>query len=262
MSAPRLLRSALLSQVAGVTHGFSTRTGGVSAGRHASLNLGGQRDDEPEAVRENRLRFAAALGRPLDTVVLGEQRHGARVTVVARGEGTPLPSGGRGHRGIDAVITAESGPLLTVLSADCVPILLASEGGEAVGAVHAGWRGTAAGVVRNAVQALGETYGVSPRRLVAAVGPAIGACCYEVDGPVIKAFGAGHPALKPVGEGHAMLDLAAANVAQLVDMGVRRDRIELLPYCTACRTDLFYSVRREGEPTGRFGGGITIGPPA
>lgn len=256
-----LLRSALLAAVPGVVHGFSTRAGGVSAGRHASLNLGSTASDDLDAVRENRRRFAAAFGRSLESLVLGEQRHGDRVAAVSAGDGPPLAAGGRGCPSVDATMTAEAGPLLAVLSADCVPILMASDDGRAVAAVHAGWRGAAAGVAGNAVRAMRETYGVEPARLVVAIGPAIGGCCYEVDGPVIEAFGATHPALRPSAEGrdgHAMLNLREANVAQLVEAGVDRARIDVLPHCTACRTDLFYSVRGEGEPTGRFGGGIAI----
>jgi YfiH family protein len=258
MADVALLRSSLLAAVPGVVHGFSTRAGGVSEGRLASLNLGGSRGDDTASVRENRRRLAAAFGRPVDALALGEQRHGSDIAAIGADDGARLPTGGRGFRGVDAVMTDEPGPLLAVLSADCVPILLASHDGGAVAAVHSGWRGTAAGVLRNTVRSMSETYGVQPDRMVAAIGPAIGPCCYEVDGPVIEAFGAANAALSPGRPGHAMLDLQAANRAQLIEEGVDPVRIDALDYCTSCRTDLFYSARREGEPTGRFAGAITI----
>ena len=259
---PPLLRSQLLSGVPRVRHGFSTRAGGVSPAPLDSLHLGTSPADVPGDVRENRRRFSAVLGCPPGALALGEQRHGSAVAP-ADGSGVELLSGGRGYRGVDALMTNEPGTALTVLSADCVPILLAVDDGRAIAAVHAGWRGTAAGVTTNAVAALCRRYGVQPRRLVAVLGPAIGACCYEVGAPVIEAFGgAAHPAMRPSRPGrpgHVMLDLRAANALQLREIGLDKDRIEVLgDYCTSCRADLFYSHRRDGEPTGRFAGGIAL----
>lgn len=256
MSGVPLLRSALLAAVPGIDHGFATREGGVSGGPYASLNLGASAGDDPASIRANRRRFAAAFARPLDALVIGEQRHGSDVAVA--GEGPMLAAGGRGQAGVDAVITDARGPLLMVLSADCVPILMAAADGRAVAAVHAGWRGAAEGVVANAVRGLWEAYGVAASELVVAIGPAIEGGCYEVDRPVIEAFGAGHPALAPGRPGRAMLDLAGAAAAQLVEAGVAPERTEALPYCTACRADLFFSYRRDGDPTGRTGAAIGL----
>ena len=250
-----LLRSALLDTVPGIVHGFSTREGGVSTGPIASLNLSRGIEDI-ELVRENRRRFAAAFGRPVDALVFAEQRHGNSVAIANKGDARP--AGGHWHPGVDALISDRPDLLLIILAADCLPILIATDDGRVVAAVHAGWRGTAANVARHAVAALQREYGVAPERLVAAIGPSIGPCCYEVDGPVIDAFGAGHEALLPGRPDHAMLDLRLANVRQLEGAGLRPERIEVLDYCTSCRTDLLYSHRREGEPSGRFAGAITI----
>ena len=259
-----LLRSTLLSTIPRVRHGFSTRAGGVSAAPFDSLHLGSSSTATPNDVRENRCRFSAAFGFAPEALALGEQRHGSAVAVAATGKsGVDLPAGGRGYPGVDALITNTPGTLLTVLSADCVPILLALDDGSAIAAVHAGWRGTVAEVAPIAVAALCRRYGAEPQRLVAVLGPAIGGCCYEVDGPVIEAFGgADHPSMRPSRPGrpgHVMLDLRAANAVQLREAGLASERIEVLgDYCTSCRGDLFYSHRRDGEPTGRFAGGIAL----
>lgn len=251
-----LLRSSPLDGVPGIRHGFGTRQGGASSGRFSSLNLSTATGDALDTVRENRRRFANAFGLPLGAMLLAEQRHTSRVALaeVAR----PLPAGGFGHPGVDALVTDRRGLLLTALAADCVPILLAADDGSAVAAVHAGWRGTVAGVVREAVAKLQRLFEVEPSRIVAAIGPGIGPCCYEVDRPVLDAFGHDHPALTAKRGGRAMLDLAAANRLQLIEAGVDAGRIDDLALCTGCRTDLFYSHRVEGEPTGRFGTSIVL----
>ena len=168
-----------------------------------------------------------------------KQVHGARVINAREG-------GLAGNA--DALVTDTPGLPIAVFSADCVPLLLYDPDGRRLAAVHAGWRGTAQSVARATVEALVEAGG-RPERLLAAIGPSIGPCCYEVDKPVIaqldRAFSGRWGAwVRSVGAGKWMLDLWAANEDQLRAAGIPGGRISNPRLCTGCRTDLFYSYRR------------------
>ena len=249
-----------LAGEAGVTHAVTARHGGVSPPPYHTLNLGLGSGDTPERVRANQEILARALD--LDAALLTRQRqvHGAGVAVIRRPADLP-PDGFLGD--YDALVTAVPGVALVVRVADCVPVLLYDPVRRATGAVHAGWRGTVAGAVREAVRALTEAFGTRPADLLAGVGPAIGPCCYEIDTPVMdavrRAFGEGAAdLLRPVDAGHARLDLWEANRRLLLAAGVPAERIQVAHLCTACRTDLFFSHRREGPATGRFAGVIAL----
>jgi len=235
-----------LSAVDGVGHVFSTRVGPGGE----EFDLGAHDDsDEPFDARRSLLCRAAGLAgqRPL----MLRQVHGDRI---ARGteaaEGEPLAA--------DGIIRSRGetpGLAAGVRSADCVPVLFADSEGGAVAAVHAGWRGTAAGIVARAVELL-EATGVPAGRLIAAIGPAIGPCCYEVGQEVAQAVArAAGVSLQTVfrrdGES-GNLDLPGANRLQLRRAGLRAEGIHSAPWCTACQTDLLYSYRRSGGPTGRL----------
>ncbi|HTO09073.1 MAG TPA: polyphenol oxidase family protein [Myxococcota bacterium] len=146
----------------------------------------------------------------------------------------------------DAVWSAEPGAAVGVVTADCVPILLACRDGRAVCAVHAGWRGTAARIAALAVRAFARATGAPARELVAAIGPHIGPCCYEVDAPVLAAIPE-RSVFRAARPGHAMLDLFAANRAQLVGAGVPARAIERVGGCTACDSLRYVSYRRDKQ---------------
>jgi YfiH family protein len=143
----------------------------------------------------------------------------------------------------DALVTSSPGLLVSVRSADCYPILLADTKHRAVAAVHAGWRGTAGQVVLETVARMRDQFGTSPADIVAAIGPGIGKCCYEVGAEVGRLFGL---------EGAGRIDLAEANRCQLIDAGVDDPRIDVLGGCTRCDAARFYSFRRENEQAGRM----------
>ena len=156
-----------------------------------------------------------------------------------------VPAGGRpgvvGHG--DALLENAPGSVVAVKTADCIPILLVDSRQRAVAAVHAGWRGTAAGIARRAVEAMRERFGTLPADLHAAIGPGIGKCCYEVGPEVAARFG------EP---GRAHIDLAEANRRQLLDAAVTPERIYASNLCTMCRPEEFYSFRRDKEAAGRL----------
>lgn len=253
MTTPHLLASPLLRS-AGFPHTFTTRQGGVSAGAYASLNLGRGVDDDPEAVRANRTLVARALGLDPDRHVEADQVHGAVVAVVGAAQA------GRSMPDADGLAAAEPGTVVAVHAADCVPLLLADPKRGAVSAVHAGWRGTAAGIAVQAVRVLAERLGSDPEDLLVAIGPAIGPCHYEVDEPVLERMRRWpwwDQVAVPNGGGRWQLDLQAANRRQLLESGVRPGHIDVLALCTYHHPDLFYSHRRD-RVTGRMAAMIAV----
>ena len=164
-----------------------------------------------------------------------KQIHSA-TCVAARGRAGMLGQG-------DALLENTLGAVVAVKTADCIPILLADERLRAVAAVHAGWRGTVAGIVARAVEAMAREFGTRPEDMHAAIGPGIGKCCYEVGPEVAAHFGE---------SGRAHIDLAEANRRQLVECGIPGQRIYVANLCTQCRADEFYSFRRDREIAGRL----------
>ena len=231
-----ILRSRLL---AGLPHGFTTRDGGVSAVPFDRLNLGDLVGDDPSAVDENWRRLAAATGLGFARV---RQVHGAEVV---EAEGPCLPG-----READAVVSRRPGLAACVAVADCVPVLLADPAAGVVAAVHAGWRGTLARAAAAGVGALLRA-GATPGALVAAIGPAIGPCCYQVSeelaGRFEAAFGSGVVRRGPDGP---RLDLWSANARTLAEAGV--GQVDRLDRCTACEPERFFSHRRDAGRTGRM----------
>ena len=243
------LTAPLLS---GVRHGFSTRLGGVSAPREA-WNLGPGRGDAPENVTENSRRLFACLGADEHRAVLSKQVHETGVrTVTAADAGKGLLRS-RDYEA-DALITAEKDLPLVVFSADCGILLLHDPVTGCAGAIHAGWRGCAAGIVEKTVRELGRVFGARPEDLLAAVGPCIGPCCFETDEDVPdamrKALGnAAEPYLERRGpKWH--VDLAGLNRQWLLRAGLTPAHIDTCGLCTACRRDWFWSHRKMGQARG------------
>lgn len=255
MTRPRLLFADNL-RAAGIPHGFTTRQGGQSIGPFASLNLGRGVDDDPQAVAANRAVVLRALGLDPRRHVEADQVHGAVIATVGAADA------GRSITASDGLATVERGTVLAVHAADCVPLLLADPRHGAVAAVHAGWRGTAEGIAAQAVQVLTGRFDSRPQDLIAAIGPSIGPCHYEVDGPVITQMRR-WPWWQEVAPSNArgrwQLDLWEAIRRQLVESGLRPERIENLALCTYEHPDLFYSYRRD-RITGRMA--AIIAPPA
>ena len=236
-----------------VPHGFSTRVGGVSKPPYDSLNLGPNRGDPTDAVVENSRRFCAAIGTTAESLVLSAQVHETTVRAVTeadRGKGLFRP---RDYTA-DALVTNVKGLSLAVFSADCGIILLYDPVHPAIGAVHAGWRGCAGGIVEKTVAAMVSEYSSDPADILAAVGPCIGQCCFETDRDVpdamLAALGdAAAPYLEQRGaKWH--VDLAGLNRQWLLKAGVLPEHIDVCGLCTACRPDLFWSHRKMGEARG------------
>ncbi len=247
----------------GVRLAISTRQGGVSEGPYSTLNLGLSTADSAENVLENRRRLGVATGISLDDTVGMNQVHGTHVAVVnSRERGYGALEGTTALADTDGMVTTTTGIALRALAADCVPVALYDRRRGAIAAIHAGWRGILAGVVPATIAMLTSYAGTEPTDLVAALGPCIGACHYEVGpevaGPFAAAFDgtddreAGAEQVVWQRDGRSYLDLTAALGVQLRRHGVLADQVVTSTLCTACRRDLFYSHRAEG-PTGRFG---------
>jgi YfiH family protein len=229
------LTSRLLARE-GVRHGFSIRAGGVSAGPFASLNLGGSVGDDPAAVAENVRRLAARADVAGFATV--HQVHGDELVEGRPGLPPATPA--------DGVLSVPGGPAPAVKTADCVPVLLFDRASGRVAAVHAGWRGTRLRIAARAVAAL--TGGRGGASIVAAIGPCIRRCCYEVSPELAAEFAASFGA--DVVEGRH-LDLALANRRALVAAGVGEAAIEVVGGCTSCDPVRFFSHRRDAGRTGR-----------
>jgi YfiH family protein len=241
-----LFRFDTLSRIPGVVHGITTRAGGVSEGRCASLNVSYSVGDPAENVDENLRRVAETFGTRREALFAAYQVHGRDVTVVERD--TP------GRPQCDVLITQSPEKTLMLRFADCTPVLLADPRRRVVGAVHAGWRGSAVRAAGAAVRALREVFGSDPRDIVAGIGPAIGPCCYTVGQDVREAF-SDRPHLFSDGK----LDLWAANRQALVEVGVPAEHIEVAGICTRCEAERFFSHRaNHGQPAGRFAALIGI----
>ncbi len=284
------LECEAFAREASIVHAFSTRRehSARRRGLNFTLGQGTARDDR------HRRRFLRALKAADFLSASLRQIHSANIWQVVRnanGSGvlyTPCGAASgasqKSEPSGDALLTDEPGILLGVRSADCMPILLADVRRQVVAALHAGWRGTLARLIEKAVGEFERTFGCSPEDLIAAIGPSIRACCYEVGEELVDAFSgqflhgkrffsypsaerspAGGAWLSQYPPGHspprsAHLDLVAAARDQLEGVGVKPSRIHVAEFCTACREDLFFSYRRDGERAGRMMAVIGIRP--
>ena len=266
----QILQADALTKIPWLIHGFSTRPGGASglAGEKV-LNLGFAEWDTKENVLENRRRFQSAIGADSFTLIALKQIHSDVIHLFEDFPAEPC-------RG-DASATTRPGLLLAVQTADCVPILLADLKRRAIAAVHAGWRGTLQRIVAKTIGKMQMQFGSRPADMLAAIGPSIGGCCYEVGTEVASEFRSQfsnasdwfdelrtgdepNPLqwLNMAPPGHqpppknVLLDLRKANRAQLLDAGLREQNIIVSDLRTACRRDLLFSYRKEAGATGRL----------
>ena len=240
-----LFRFPNLSSIDGVAHAISTRNGGVSGGRFATLNVSYTVGDEEANVEENLRRLAHAMGTERSRLFAAYQVHGNQVVVVD--ESTPP------RPRCDVLITRSSDRVLMLRFADCTPVLLADRVRRVVGAVHAGWRGTAVRAVNAAVTAMQQRFGSDPRDIVSGIGPAIGPCCYTVGPNVAEYFADRAWAVSRSNDGGTRLDLWEANRRALLEAGVPAEQVDVAGICTQCQADRFFSHRANGgQPSGRF----------
>ena len=226
-----------------VTAGMSLRHGGVSHNPYASLNLAEHVGDDPNAVAANRTILFQKTG--LTNLRYCRQVHGTDVINVVD-QALPMPTL---PPEADALVTAQRDVALAIFTADCVPIFILDVTTPAIGIAHAGWRGTLARIAVNTLARMETLFGTVAANCQIHLGPSIQKCCYTVSAELLTQF-TDHFG-NTVGSG-THLSLQAANVNQLVEIGLPTAAISVSPFCTACRTDLFYSHRAEDGQTGRM----------
>jgi polyphenol oxidase len=260
-------------------HGFSTRRGGLSTcyaleDAPGELNLGFTPDDDRENVLRNRRLLAEAITGTADTPLVMVRQIHSSILVLARPESGQAPCKG------DGLITDRPGVLLGVQTADCTPVLVADRKRKVVAAFHAGWRGTVKRIVENGIGAMRLQFGSKPEDLIAAIGPGIGPCCYQIGEELLSEFESQFayarelfhevydsdpvrkrypmlfltqraPGHSPIGPG-LHLDVAEANRRQLLDAGLKRNAIQMIGGCTSCHRDLFFSHRGSQGRCGRM----------
>ena len=263
----RFFRIPRLEASAPVVAAFTTRLGGVSRGHLAQCNLGLAVGDQPEAVIVNRRRALDRLGLDLASVVAAEQVHGDRVARVGRADaGRGAVTRETAIPGVDALITAEPGLTLLIGCADCVPVYLVDPDRPAIGLAHAGWRGTVNRIAAKTIRAMTEAFGSRPEAVLAAIGPSIGPCCYEVDeavaGPVRRSFGeTAKKLLVPEDRPDRWrFDLWQANRLVLLEAGLRPENLAMAGVCTACHPELLFSHRASGGRAGRMAAVLALRP--
>lgn len=243
----------LTAEEISVPHCFTTRLGGVSQGELANLNIGMHRGDDPACVAENYRILGEALGFEPEDLVLTRQTHSDVVRRVGKSDRLGLDH--RVYPECDGLITDEPGVGLVIFTADCTPLLFHDPVTGAVGAAHAGWRGTAAQIGRKTVEAMVAAYGCRPENIRAAIGPNIGQCCFEthedVPEAMIASLGSGAEAFIQKNLEKYYVNLKGINQLILQRAGVRH--IAVSTDCTACQTNRFWSYRRMGGARGAQG---------
>lgn len=241
-------------------NGFSTRAGGVSEGYLASLNLSLNQNEPREVTLENYRRISRAIGFQIEDLVLTQQTHTAnviRVHAADRGAGItrPLP-----WHDVDGMVTDSPDTVLTLFTADCVPLFFVDPVHRAIGVAHSGWRGTAAHIGAVTVRRMTAEFGTRPSDMFAAIGPSICRDCYEVSADV-----AGHfpdAFAQPGRPRHFQLDLQGANRQILRDAGIPDSHIADAGLCTACNPELLFSHRASGGKRGLLAGFLAVKRPA
>lgn len=241
----------------GAPHLFSTRLGGVSTDAHlASMNLGENRGDSPENVRTNFDLLTAVIGKSFSDTVRGGQVHSTNIRTVSRFDR------GNFFESTDGFVTASEGVVLTVKIADCLPLLLFDPENRVIAAVHAGWRGSAAGISAKGIEKMREL-GADPAVIRAAIGACIHSCCFEVRedfaDSVISMCGSelAHKVIS-YRNGRMFADIVKLNTGMLLGCGILPDNIDVNPVCTCCESNIYFSHRATGGHRGTMAAVITL----
>ena len=240
-------RSDLLDQYTGCIHAVTTKDTALPFKGSLALHTG---ESENEIIT-NRKEVSNALGLEDDfQFIVANQTHSDNIIVIEATDSRGWYTIEDAIADCDALITDQKGVVLTILTADCVPILLFDSKKEIIAAVHAGWKGTKANIVGKTVKKMIETFSCEAENIIAFIGPSIGKCCYEVGEDVAQHFN-DDASYDKVGEKY-MLDLPLVNQKQLLDTGLKREHIEMSGQCTSCEVEKYFSYRKEQGCSGRF----------
>lgn len=247
-----------LEQQPWISHGFSTRMGGVSEGCYASMNLSFTKGDDPEKVRENYRRMADMLGMDMERMTLSFQTHTTNVRLVTEEDAGKGIVKERDYTDVDGLITNIPGTTLVTFYADCVPLYFVDPVHHAIGLSHSGWRGTVHRMGRVTLKAMKEAFGTKTEDVICAIGPSICQSCFEVGGEVIEEF---QKEFDPsywkelfyVKEnGKYQLDLWKANEIVLLEAGIQKEKLQITDICTRCNPEYLFSHRIMGNERGNL----------
>jgi YfiH family protein len=249
----------------GLVAGFSTRKSGVSRNEFDSFNCGLHVGDTAEHVIENRRKLAEENGFSYTSFTCADQVHGNQIHIITESD---IGAGRMAHNeaiaNTDGLLTDKTNVFLASFYADCVPLFFYAPEKQIVGVAHAGWRGTVARIGSDMVKTITETWNIAPQDIFAAIGPSIGSCCYEVNDVVadqvreVVGEKAAYVMKAAANTGKYMLDLQETNRILLEEAGISPHHIEVSHLCTSCRTDLFFSHRKENGKTGRMAAFIAL----
>ena len=254
--APIILACPIFEESGAVVHGFSTRLGGVSAAPYNTMNLGLNTKDSAENVKENYRRFCKMVGIDEHNLVLTHQVHSANIKIVSKSDAGKGLCKQSDLGDVDGLITAERGLPIGIFYADCTPILLLDPKKRVVAAIHSGWRGTLSRIGRKAVQIMKMKFGCNPEDILAAFGPSIKECSFEVGEDVFvefcESFGTRALLGSRAKDNKFFIDTDNLNKRQLIEEGLKEENISICNMCTYCNNDIFYSHRADGGVTGRM----------
>lgn len=248
-----------------LTHCMSTRTGGFSIGECSSLNLGFNRNDSRENVLRNFQLLCDSAGLDAQSLILTNQVHGSIVRSVDKsdiGKGIFRESN---LTGVDGLMTQADDVTMVTFHADCIPVFLVEPGIKAAALLHSGWRGTLKSIVAQALNQMAGLPGFRAERLIAAMGPSIGSCCFEVEEDVYNLFKIKHPNTvfyETVQNGKWKIDLHGIIKSEMIEKGLKEDNIHISGICTKCRNDLFFSYRGDHGKTGSLAAFMQLKQPA
>ena len=260
----QLLQFDIFKQFGNILNYSTCRTGGVSENHLSSLNLGFTVGDNPEKVTENRLLLANKLGIDAFDMIFAKQSSEDEVAVVK--SSMKASKIGEIHPkliNVDALVTNETGLCISVLTADCVPVLIYDSEKKVIAVVHAGWKGTSMKIVLKTILKMIEEFKTNPKNIFAVIGPSISPSVYEIGNDVIEifqnSFGTdSKKILQPISGSKSLLDMWLANSLLLQELGVPQNQIEFCNYCTYSNPDKFFSARFNKNLTGRFATGIML----
>ena len=247
----------------GVTAAFTTRLGGVSCGQYASMNMSFTNGDDPENVRQNYNILFSSLGLDPEKAVISHQTHTDNIRIVTKediGKGIIRE---RDYKDVDGLVTNIPGVALVTQFADCVPLLFFDPKKQVIAASHAGWRGTVLEIGLKTVKIMRELFGSDPADILAAIGPSIGKCCYEVDDPVALeiekiSYLKKEKLLFSKGGGKYQLDLKETNRQILINAGIKDSNICVSDLCTCCHSEIFHSHRATAGKRGNLAAVIAL----
>lgn len=248
----------ILEKTGLVNQGFSTKMGGVSQGKFASMNFAFTTGDNPQHVLENYRRMAEALGVDRDRMVLAYQTHTTNVRLVTEEDAGKGILKERDYQDVDGLVTNVPGITLVTFYADCVPLYFLDPVHRAVGLSHSGWRGTVNRMGEVTVNKMREAFGTKPEDVIACIGPSICKECYEVGSEVAKEFGSAfdkrhwRELLTEKEDGKFLLDLWRANEIVMLETGIRQENIQVTDICTHCNSDHLFSHRTTGNERGNL----------